>query len=171
MPLFGHKKSAPVESQPAETREPRQTRSSRGGLMRRRSSSVSSSDVESPHKSRGIFGGRRRSTSMEEHRGSHDTRRSSNRLSHGSTRNSGGLFNRHSEDQSISGARERVLSAERAEQEADRAALQARTAVREAREHVKNLEREAAEEARLAKIKQNHARDISKRAKPLGRYF
>lgn len=152
MPLFGHKKTAPVEAQPAETRETREPRSSRGGLLRRRSSSVSSSDVESPNKSRGIFGGRRRSTSMDGHRSSHDGRQSSNRLSHGSTRNSrnsrnsGGLFNRHSEDQSISGARDRVLSAERAEQEADRAALQARTAVREAREHVKNLEREAAEE-------------------------
>lgn len=149
MPLFGHKKTAPVEAQPAATRDTREPRSSRGGLLGRRSSSVSSSDVESPNKSRGIFGGRRRSTSMDGHRSSHDGRRSSNRLSHGSTRNSrnsGGLFNRHSEDQSISGARDRVLSAERAEQEADRAALQARTAVREAREHVKNLEREAAEE-------------------------
>jgi len=67
-------------------------------------------------------------------------------------------------------ARQRVASAESAEREADRALVQARTAVREARDQVKVLEREAAEEARLAKIKQNQARDISKRAKPLGRH-
>lgn len=48
--------------------------------------------------------------------------------------------------------------------------MQARAAVREAREHIKRLEREAAEEARLAKIKQNQAKSISKRAKPLGRH-
>jgi hypothetical protein len=107
----------------------------------------------------------------------------------------------------------RVLSAEAAERDADRALLQAKVAVREAREHVKRLEKEAAEEwvfhfllsplvnvdggrgggednstckgkertrerlieldcrARLAKIKQTKARDISKRAKPLGRKY
>ena len=72
-----------------------------------------------------------------------------NRLSHaGSTRSSGGgLFNRrHNEDPSIMSARERVASAEAAERDADRALMQARTAVRDAREHVKMLEREAAEE-------------------------
>ena len=39
-----------------------------------------------------------------------------------------------------------MLSAEAAEREADKALLNARGAVREAREHVKRLEREAAEE-------------------------
>ena len=38
------------------------------------------------------------------------------------------------------------MSAEAAEREADRALVQARLAVKEAREHVKALEREAAEE-------------------------
>jgi hypothetical protein len=38
------------------------------------------------------------------------------------------------------------MSAEAAERDADRALLTARTAVKEAREHVKRLEREAAEE-------------------------
>lgn len=62
-------------------------------------------------------------------------------------RTSGGLFNRHSvEDPSIVDARQRVAQAERAEQEADRALVQARAAVRDAREHVKVLEQEAAEE-------------------------
>ena len=56
-----------------------------------------------------------------------------------------GLLHRH-EDPSIVTARERVLSAEAAERDADRALVQARAAVREAREHIKRLEREAAEE-------------------------
>jgi len=82
----------------------------------------------------------------------------------------GGLLHRNHEDSSITQARERVMSAEAAERDADRALLQARSAVKQAREHVKHLEREAAEEARLAKIKQNQAKSISKRAKPLGRH-
>lgn len=61
------------------------------------------------------------------------------------------------------------MSAEAAERDADRALMQARTAVRDARDQVKRLEREAAEEARLAKVKQTQAKNISKRAKPLGR--
>lgn len=56
-----------------------------------------------------------------------------------------GLLHRH-EDPSIVTARERVLGAEAAERDADRALVQARAAVREAREHIKRLEREAAEE-------------------------
>ena len=56
-----------------------------------------------------------------------------------------GLLHRH-EDPSIVTARERVLSAEAAERDADRALVQARAAVREAREHIKRLGREAAEE-------------------------
>lgn len=72
-------------------------------------------------------------------------------------------------DPSILQARERVLGAENAEREADRALDIARREVREARDHVKRLELEAKEEARRAKIKQFHAREVSKRAKPLGR--
>jgi len=81
----------------------------------------------------------------------------------------GGMI-RNGEDVSITSARERVLQAEAAEREADRALVQSRAAVRDAREHVKRLEREAAEEARLAKVKQTQARNISRRAKPLGRH-
>ena len=62
-----------------------------------------------------------------------------------------------------------MLSAEAAEREADRAMLAARAAVKEARDHVRRLEREAAEEARLAKIKQTQAKAIGKRGKALGR--
>jgi hypothetical protein len=74
-------------------------------------------------------------------------------------------------DPSIVQARERVLSAETAEREADRALEAARNHVREARAEVKRLELEAAEEAKRAKIKQYHAREVSKRGKQLGRKF
>jgi len=80
------------------------------------------------------------------------------------------LLHRNTEDASITNARERVLSAEAAERDADRALLTARAAVKEAREHVKRLEREAAEEARLAKIKMKQAGDLGKRGKMLGRH-
>jgi len=62
------------------------------------------------------------------------------------------------------------MSAEAAEREADRALFAAKAAVREAREHVKALEREAAEQARLAKQKQSAARALGKRGKGLGRH-
>jgi hypothetical protein len=61
------------------------------------------------------------------------------------------------------------MRAEAAEREADRALFAAKNAVREAREHVKRLELEAKEEARLAKIKQTQAKAIGKRGKALGR--
>lgn len=61
------------------------------------------------------------------------------------------------------------MSAEAAEREADRALFAAKAAVREAREHVKALEREAAEQARLAKVKQQAAKGLGKRGKALGR--
>lgn len=73
-------------------------------------------------------------------------------------------------DPSIRAAHERVMSAESAERDADRALDQARLAVREARDHVRQLELEAKEEARRAKIKQQHAREVSRRGKALGRH-
>ncbi|OAP60090.1 hypothetical protein AYL99_05092 [Fonsecaea erecta] len=152
MPLFGHKNTEPT---PAQTTAPRYSNSSadgsprRGFFNRHRSSSASSADNYD----------------------SHNNRRQGSKVSRSSTtRGSGGLFHRNHEDPSIVGARERVLQAETAEREADRALVQARAAVREARDRVKMLEREAEEEARLAKIKQTQAKDISKRAKPLGRH-
>lgn len=72
-------------------------------------------------------------------------------------------------DPSIVQARERVLGAENAEREADRALEMARREVREAREEVRRLEIEAREEARRAKIKAFHAKEVSKRGKALGR--
>ena len=57
-----------------------------------------------------------------------------------------GLLHREVEDSSITAARDRVMGAEAAERDADKALLMARSAVREAREHVKRLEKEAAEQ-------------------------
>jgi len=81
-----------------------------------------------------------------------------------------GLLHRRDEDPTINAARQRVASAEAAERDADRALIQARVAVKEARSHIKKLEKEAAEEARLAKIKQNQASAISRRGHTLGRH-
>lgn len=55
------------------------------------------------------------------------------------------LMHRH-EDASITSAREQIIQAEAAEREADKALIQARTAVKEARARIKLLEREAAEQ-------------------------
>lgn len=92
-----------------------------------------------------------------------------------STRGGGGLlrkFGANEElDPSIIQARERMMSAETAEREADRALELARREVKDAREEVKRLELEAKEEARRAKIKAYHAKEVSKRGKALGRKF
>ncbi|GAD94028.1 conserved hypothetical protein [Paecilomyces variotii No. 5] len=113
-----------------------------------------------------------RHSSLFSHRSSgsssHAPAPASNSTNNGS--NGRSLLHRNHEDPSIAAARERVAGAEAAEREADKALAAARQAVRDAREHVKRLEHEAAEEARLAKIKQDQARSISKRAKPLGRH-
>ncbi len=60
--------------------------------------------------------------------------------------------------------------AEAAERNADRALVAARASVKNAREHVRVIEREAAEEARLAKIKQEQVAEVGRRAAPLGRH-
>lgn len=46
--------------------------------------------------------------------------------------------------------------------------IQARIAVKEAREHVRRIEIEAKEEARMAKIKADQARSLGKRGQALG---
>ncbi|KAK1238905.1 hypothetical protein MKX08_005966 [Trichoderma sp. CBMAI-0020] len=73
-------------------------------------------------------------------------------------------------DPSILQAREHVMSAEAAEVDADRALGEARMRVRAAKDHVWRLEEEAKEEARRAKIKQDQAREVSKRGQGLGRH-
>ncbi len=74
-------------------------------------------------------------------------------------------------DPTIVSARDRVMAAEGAEKDADRALDTARREVREARDQVRKLELEAKEEARRARIKQFHAKEVSKRGKALGREF
>ncbi|KAK1764139.1 hypothetical protein QBC33DRAFT_562193 [Phialemonium atrogriseum] len=147
-------------------------------------------------KRHGLFGSRHRSPSPTPSRATQATN-NTNRLStasHSSTSDhngGGGIFRRSTEasnghrsllhrtfgngndseiDPSILQARERVSGAEAAERDADRALAAARQSVREAHEHVRRLELEAEEEARLARIKQHHAREVSKRGKQLGRH-
>jgi hypothetical protein len=74
-------------------------------------------------------------------------------------------------DPSIAEARDRVLFAEAAERDADRALAEARASVREARENIRRIEEEAREEARRAVIKHQQAREITRRGKTLGRHM
>jgi len=118
---------------------------------------------EAPNRRRSMFG--RRNSTPEHTTTTHTTHKTS------PTRGTGtGVLHRHHEDASISSARDQIFRAEEAEREADKALYQAKVAVREARERMKVLEKEAAEEARLAKIKQNQAKAIGKRGKALGRH-
>ena len=148
MPLFGHKSAEPVPAQPAPVRHSGSPATpSKGFFSNRRSASLASS----------------------EHDGRNSNR--SSMLSKSSSTSKPGLFHRHQEDPSISAARERVVAAENAEKEADRALSQARAYVREAKQQVRELELEAREDARLAKIKEEQAGAIGRRAKPLGREY
>ena len=85
-------------------------------------------------------------------------------------RRSGLFSSHHGADPSIVAARERVANAEAREKDADNAKLNASRAVRDARDHAKRLEHEAAEEAKLAKIKQKEADNIGRRTGMLGRH-
>ncbi|KAI0149517.1 hypothetical protein GGR57DRAFT_223205 [Xylariaceae sp. FL1272] len=132
-----------------------------------------------PEKKHGLFGSRHRSpspasttrTSTTSHSSRYSDAASTNPSRHRSVLSrTFGHGNNPEMDPSIVQARERVMSAETAEREADKALASARLRVREARDEVKRLEAEAAEEARRAKIKQYHAREVSKRGKQLGRH-
>jgi len=196
MPLFGNRRSeeevvetVPVQEEPAK-------RHGLFGSRRERTPSPPRVVEHSPKRSTGLFGSRRErspspsstirtsTTSNSHHTGT--TYHTSPQSNHG-----GGLFRRSTDassgrksllqrsfghgngvelDPSIVQARERVMNAETAEHQADRALEAARIQVREAREDVRRLELEAKEEARRAKIKQYHAREVSKRGKQLGRH-
>jgi hypothetical protein len=113
---------------------------------------VSSRDnVVEPRRSSRLFGSSSRETvpvtTTSRHSGSGFFNSSSrDNVSTSPTRRSGGgLFHRH-EDASIVAARERVLKAEVAEKQADRALLEAKAMSRSAKHQTKLLEREAAEE-------------------------
>ena len=174
--LFGSKKS----TSPVRTEHPVPVEEKRHGLF---GSHRSASPVRTEHpvpveeKRHGLFGSRRRSTSPAPSAATQSTQMTDSTYHTSPTRHSSNrrsLLHRFgngndSMDPSIIEARERVMGAETAEREADRALDIARREVREAREHVRRLELEAKEEARLAKIKQFHAKEVSKRGKALGR--
>ena len=93
-------------------------------------------------RSGGLFS-RRRSSSLSDDGTSMATTNSAGRRGSGRNRLHNSKF---SNDPTIIGARQKVSDAEDAERQADRALIEARAAVREAKQHVKNLEREAEEE-------------------------
>ncbi|KAJ6594397.1 hypothetical protein B0H19DRAFT_919481 [Mycena capillaripes] len=171
MPLFkSHPAPAPEPAPVADT----QTR--KGTIFsRRRSVSPEPAPVNNNTSSRrGLFGGGRGSLDSN---GNNNLDRSGSMMSGtNSVRSNGGggffrsgNFDVH-KDPTIMAAREKVTHAENAEAEADRALLQARAMVREAKDHVRFLEREAAEEAKRAKAKQAVSNDVSKSASGLGRH-
>jgi len=100
---------------------------------------VSQKEVDAPQRRSTLFGRSHRSVSPA----ATTSTRSSTQTSNSGGR---GLLHRRDEDPTIIAARERVMNAEVAEREADKALASARVAVREAREHIKRLEKEATEE-------------------------
>ena len=137
-------------------------------LFNRKSQEVVPPPQPAPVEHRGLFS-HRHSTSVSPTDYDRRTSDRSSMLSKSSSTSKPGLFHRNHEDPSISAARQRVVAAENAERDADRALAQARVSVREAKEHARRLELEAKEDARLAKIKEEQAGKIGKRARPLGR--
>lgn len=129
MPLFGHHDS--THQQKTTTSAP--------------SSPPASVSTNTSQRRSGLFGTRHspKQTSPVRH-----TNTASSVHTNGSTgaTTKTGLLHRDVEDSSITAARDRVIGAEAAERDADKALLMARSAVREAREHVKRLEKEAAEQ-------------------------
>ncbi|KAL5485529.1 hypothetical protein ACEPAI_8171 [Sanghuangporus weigelae] len=168
MPLLKHKN----QPDPVVDHSPDESPNRKGSLFSRRRRSTSDDmqpssrsaetdtnghhDVNGRSNTRGGFFSRRRSHSSD------DSMRSSG--------NRSGIKSRQFNDPSIIAARQKVSGAEEAERQADRALIEARATVREARQHVKNLEREIEEEARLHRLKQKEAKQVSKSAKGLGRY-
>ncbi|KAJ7072128.1 hypothetical protein C8F01DRAFT_972932 [Mycena amicta] len=156
MPLF---KSHPAQPDPVVT-EP-----ARKGSIFARHRSPSPPPALPPQTHRGFFG--RRRSSEDSSLGS--ARGGSVRSAGSPSRNNHHLASIH-KDPTIVAAREKVTIAEKAEVAADHALSAARAMVREAREHVRILEREAAEEHKRARAKQAVANDVSKSAAGLGRH-
>jgi hypothetical protein len=116
-------------------------------LFNRHSETVAEPVSEVPRRSSTLFGRRTRDispTNTTSTRHSHSTFHSANSNHVSPQRRS--LLHRRDEDPTIIAATERLANAEAREKDADRALLNARAAVKEAREHIKRLEKEAAEE-------------------------
>jgi hypothetical protein len=170
MPFFSRHEPEPAQA-PVVEQPPK-----KHGLFSRHEEPAPAPVYQEQPKKHGLFGRNRSpspvsstsrsTTSYSTSPQRHSTDASSNRRSLLSK-----FGNRDEMDPSIVQARERVFGAEAAEREADRALMAARESVRQAREEVRRLELEAEEEARLAKIKQHHAREVSKRGKQLGRKY
>ena len=132
---------------------------------------------DEPARKHGLFGSRHHSPSRATSTATRSTRSSVSTTSpdraggqrSGLLHRSFGNGNSDDMDPSIVQARERVLGAENAEREADRALVAARESTRLAREHVRMVELEAQEDARKAKLKAKYAQEVSKRGKQLGR--
>lgn len=153
MPFFSRREDEVVEPEPQQSEEPTHKRGLLGSLHRRDPSPTPTASTN---------------TTTSSYRTSQSS--ATERPSRGSSLlHRFGRGSNEELDPSIVQARERVMGAEAAEREADRVLELARREVREAREHVKRLEIEAKEEARLARIKQYHAKEVSKRGKALGR--
>ncbi|KAK1222766.1 hypothetical protein PQX77_014375 [Marasmius sp. AFHP31] len=169
MPLFkSHDDHNEVRSPSHKSGSPTRKGTLFGG---RRSASSERPVHDDRHNQRGgLFGSGRRSSSSDRS-SSHSPRGSGSVRSGGSGGFLGFGGNRSiGNDPSIMGARQKVEEAERAEREADQALNLARASVREARDHVKFLEKEAADDARRAKAKQAEAKVVSKTARALGRH-
>lgn len=147
MPLF--------KSHPVNESEPVVESPARKGSMFARNRSVTPEPVHTTNHNRGFFSRRRSSdeSSLGHHSSGSDRINRGNSVRSGTSSTAGSgffggrnnTFNVH-KDPTIMAAREKVMTAEKAETEADRALLQARAMVREAKDHVRFLEREAAEE-------------------------
>jgi len=107
---------------------------------------VQEKEVDPPKRRSTLFGRNRDVSPASTTNTRNTTQKQNSAGSGGSPHRRSGLLHRRDEDPSIIAARERVMSAEAAERDADRALAAAKYAVREAREHIKRLEREAAEE-------------------------
>lgn len=169
MPFFTRREAEEElpPQEPYHEEEPRK----RGGLL----SSLRRDPSPTPTTSTQATDSTRRTSSTYRTSPTHNDGSSSIFSRSTSTRGGGGLLHKFKAneelDPSIIQARERMMSAETAEKEADRALELARREVKDAREEVKRLEFEAKEEARRAKIKAYHAKEVSKRGKALGRKF
>lgn len=180
MPIFGsHREPSPEVYAPE--RNIHEPVPKKHGLFHRREEPIHDVPVEtttSPTHKHSLFHRRDRSpTTTNRTISTRSSTSSSSSVNHRTSRRGGSLLHRamgrtdEDVDPSILQARERVMSAEEAEEQADLALDQARLRVREAREHMKRVEAEAEEEARRAKIKQQHVREVTKRGKGLGREY
>ncbi|KAF7361694.1 hypothetical protein MVEN_00512900 [Mycena venus] len=163
MPLFkSHPEPEPVAEPPAR----------KGSIFSRNHRSASPEPVYNTtnnNHNRGFFSRRRSSDDSSLGQGSGNSVRSGTSNRAGGGFFGGNNFNVH-KDPTVLAAREKLSIAEKAEAEADRALLAARAMVREAKDHVRFLEREAAEEHKRAKAKQAVANDVSRSAAGLGRH-